>query len=287
MKAVKFLIVALIIISVTGCKNATLKGNTMQEQLKIRFKPSFIPHLDFSIILNEDKGHVLYKEYRPTNMLTGEPKQAILYDSLEFEVKGVDYQKFVETIKEANLENYNSPKMEGFGLDGITTYVEYQLNPTKINKFDFWSPNRNVYVTEYKLLDGFFDFTDKLFEDRKQINYLEDLRGYFDYGLPVRKVADKPLEYRFHSSLSIHEKKDLEDFAKKLPTNEPIIFDCTNAHGMGTVLYPIFRNMIDKNATIYWLLDKEGRMRDQILEIGAKKIYEDKTNILTEINSKH
>ena len=287
MKIIEFSISFLMIISTVNCDNAKQKSHSMQEQLRIRFTPSFIPHLDFTVILNKDKGEVLYKVYRPTNIATSEPPQPILYDSLKFEVSGSDYQKFIENIKDINLENYKSPKMEGIGLDGITTYIEYQHDPTKISKFDFWSPSRKVYITEYKLLDGFFNFTDKIFKDKKQIEYLEDLRGYFDYGLPIRKISDKPLEYRLYSSLSIHEKVDLEDFADRLPTKEPIIFDCTNAHGMGTVLYPIFRKMIVKNTTIYWLSNKEGRMRDQILEIGAKKIYDNKADILTGINEIH
>ena len=44
--------------------------------------------------------------------------------------------------------------MQGIGLDGITTYVHYISNSDNSSNFSFWSPNREVYKVEYKLLDS-------------------------------------------------------------------------------------------------------------------------------------
>lgn len=149
----------------------------MNDLLNISFHPAFLPSLDFTLNIGKQTGEVTCKTYKLRNPATNDPPQTIVYDSLTFLVHGPEYLKFIKRVDSLDLKNHKSPKFEGLALDGISTYVKYNSN-----EFHFWSPNRKVYITEYQLLDAFFDFTNNTFTDKETIKYLGYLKGYFDYG---------------------------------------------------------------------------------------------------------
>jgi len=138
-------------------------------------------------------------------------------------------------------------KKEGV-LDGITIYFEYKSESIE-NKFSFRCPTPKDSV-EFQLINSLFNLFEDTFKKEITNNYIEQLKGYFDFGLLVKHISDNPLEYRFYSFLSANEMDEFYTFMECLPRNEPIIFDFSNFGGMGTMFYDDFEEFIKKNANV-------------------------------------
>jgi hypothetical protein len=169
----------LLMIFLTTMLGCSMKKN-VGEQLKLSFHPSFIPSLDFTLNIEKEKGEVIYKVYDHRIPPSDDTHWTNIIDTLSLTCNSKEYLKFVTIIKEIDFENYKRQE-ELIGLDGITTYVQYISNSSDTTKFDFWSLKRQDNQLEYKLLDAFFDFSEKTFKEKKQIDYLVALKEYYDY----------------------------------------------------------------------------------------------------------
>jgi hypothetical protein len=182
------ILATLLFLGTLSC-NSSKSKEQKHEQLTLRFHPSFTYNLDFTLNIEEDKGEIIYHVYHPRNPATGIPEKTVEYDSLKFVVSGSDYIQFIETIRSIKIQGHKSLKKEG-GIDGIITYVQYISKSLDTTQFDFWSPLRANYPLEYQVLDAFFDFTEKVFTDKKQLDYLEKLKEYFEYNRRIKKNSD-------------------------------------------------------------------------------------------------
>ena len=132
-------------------------------------------------------------------------------------------------------------------LDGIS------FRASKINyrgdTVDFisnYSERNEDALVEYKLLDAFFKLSNKSILDYDGMTELEQIQGYYDYGLPIKKVCEKPLEYRVWSSyiscFGDETKLEFISFLEQLPSDEPILFDLRN----GSISYHCFNELLEE-----------------------------------------
>jgi hypothetical protein len=151
----------------------------MNEQLKLTFHPSFHPSLDFTLKIGKDTGVLSYRKYDQGNPLMNAPFTAG-YDIFNCEVGGDAYLKFVETIRGVNFNDHKRPLREGVVLDGIKISVEYISISSDTVRLDFYTPHRETCGMEYKLFDGFFEFAESVLEKENRLEYIRDLKSYFD-----------------------------------------------------------------------------------------------------------
>jgi hypothetical protein len=171
------LLIVLFIMSFFSCKKIETAKKPI-EQLQLDFHPSFHPYLDFKLTISNSVGILDYKTYRKRNPATGIPEKSEVYDSFRISVRDSNYLKFINTIRSLNFK-HKSLKQDG--LDGIMVYVKYISTVPDTSQFEFWSPNRTQFELEYKLLDAFFEFSEKTFIEPKQAMYFYELKRYFDY----------------------------------------------------------------------------------------------------------
>jgi hypothetical protein len=196
------------------------------------------------------------------------------------EISRTDFQKFSSWLTTQKLTNQKSLLKEGI-LDGITIYFRFK-NDSVDNHFSFICPDPSDSA-EFKIIKSLFNLFENSFKNHLSINYIEHLKGYFDFGLLVKHISDNPLEYRFYDHLSANEYDEFYELMESLPIDKPIIFDFSNFSGMGTMFYDDFEDLIDENPNIYWLVN-EFSMR-QIKEIGVRKnrIFLNRENLLKKI----
>jgi hypothetical protein len=104
------------------------------------------------------------------------------------------------------------------------------------------------------LLDPVFTLLRSHLKEQVEINYIEDLEQYFDFGFPIKQVAHNPLKYRIYGALSVDDAttRKLNDFIDSVPADESIIIDMSNFQSMGTTFYPNFQRLLKRNHHIEW-----------------------------------
>jgi hypothetical protein len=125
-----------------------------------------------------------------------------------------------------------------------------------------------------------------LLRDARSVRILEHLHGYLDLGLPVKMFAGPPPTIRIYGSLSSSDGPALRVAFIRLPDDGPLLVDMSNFHGMGTLLYPVFKHILHRRgSTAWWAV---GHAKDQLEEIGVPPavIFED-SEIATAAVLKH
>jgi hypothetical protein len=151
-------------------------------------------------------------------------------------------------------------------LDGITVSFRFE-DGSSDHSFSYTCPDRSD-PSEFKIIEALFDLFECSFEMPETVNYVERLKGYFDFGLLVKKTSESPLEYRFYSHLSANEAEEFWQFLAGLPADRPVIFDMTNFGGMGTMFYDAIRAFLARNRDVYWLVSPS--TAEQVIEIGVR-----------------
>lgn len=198
-------------------------------------------------------------------------------------INKVIFQQFKDSIEDLDLSRQKSLIKENI-LDGITVYFRFQTEKSD-NRFSFRCPEKSDSV-EFKIITRLISLFENSFKSSTTNDYIENLKGYFDYGLLVKHISDNPLEYRFYSHLSSNEADEFYILMEKLPKDKPIIFDFSNFGGMGTMFYDNFEELIEENPNVYWIVN-ENSMR-QVKEIGVKpnRIYKDRMTLLNKLKNK-
>ncbi len=167
------------------------------------------------------------------------------------EVSNKEFQRFVDSVFPINLTKQKSLE-KGVILDGITIYLKFE-NDSVNNCFSLRCPDPEDSV-EFTIIKTMFDLMENNFKLESTNNYIETLKGYFDFGLCVKHISDDPLEYRFYSHLSSTEAFEFYGLMKSLPRNKPVIFDFSNLGGMGTMFYDDFAKYVKENPDVYWIM---------------------------------
>lgn len=151
------------------------------------------------------------------------------------------------------------------GLDGISINGTI-TSATESYTFTFRSPDKKEQP-DHGYIEAVFDVVDGLTLDTQTNNYLEQISGYFNLGLPIKDLGGNPHRIRIYGHpLS----EDIESFAayfRQLPTHQPLIIDMSNFERMGMILYPIFRQLLTKSPTTCWIAS--GIIQQHLIAIGV------------------
>ena len=270
----------------------------------IEFYPSFIPSSRFVIKKEGEKETISFdniysgKGLLKREGLTVENINSSLLDKdyvkfwtdtlfiKHIENQGIKkefFQQFIDSLNSTDFAEQKSLINEDI-LDGITIYFRFQTEKSD-NHFSFRCPEKSD-SSEFKTITSLISLFENSFKSLASNNYIENLKGYFDYGLLVKHISENPLEYRFYSHLSSNEAEEFYKLIEDLPKDKPIIFDFSNFGGMGTMFYDNFEELIESNPNVYWIVN-ENSMR-QMKEIGVKpnRIYKDRMTLLKKLKNK-
>jgi hypothetical protein len=222
------------------------------DKLTIDFKPSFIKDSRL-ILLKQTNDYLITLE---TDKFTD---KSIISDSdlihLGSYLKDYNFvhKGSVDTIGQENvIENGDTVVYYqlSIGTDGINVYGELLKNDHK-KTFKFWSPDKED--TNHELIEILFKLMYTQFHSQKTINYLEQLEQYFDFGLGLRKLHDKPLTYKLYGSISANEMDELYAFFDSLPIDKKVFIDMSNFNGMGTMFDEDFLELSESHRLITWI----------------------------------
>ena len=180
-----------------------------------------------------------------------------------------DINYFLTAVDSLPVLKMKSPEYPG-GTDGITVYNNITLDTSR-NEFKFWSPRRDRNPQEHKLVESILGLSRRKFATLKQQEYFESLEQYFDFGLPCKITSTSPFEVRIYGHLSSNEEKELNKFVNNLPIDRPILIDATNFGGMGTMFYPLFKKVMQRNPNIVWITQPKGYALEQVKEMGVPR----------------
>ena len=245
---------------------SSVKTEEPTSSIQIYFSPSFMPSSSLKI-----EGDVMSFEVSSFWTDTVKTVYAQTFKLNPNDIKLIEsgFEKFGQEYEE---------KERLPGTDGITVNVISKLlvgNDT----LRFWSPRRETQSEYYLILDPIFATMRAHLIEQAEINYIEQLEQYFDFGFPIKQISDNPLKYRIYGALSVDDEttKKLDDFISSVPTDEPLVIDMSNFQSMGTLFYPNFQRLLGRNNQIKWLAN-EGAYQ-QLVEIGIKESDIEKVQI--------
>lgn len=227
---------------------STLDSFSQINSLTVDFSPSFIEKSKLSIVKE-------ISEYSITIQNSKIDDTWFLADFTlqELQLLFVDYFRLkysLDSIKNAEeremaLRNEHRVTLDGISVKGVL------VDNFGARVFDFHSPGKGTI--DHKLMSVLFKLMYIAFTKPETINYLEQLEGYFSFGLGFKKLKESPLTYKIYESISSDEEKELLDFFRGLPTDKKIYFDMSNFNRMGTMFYKSFKTLCQRNRDIYWL----------------------------------
>ena len=223
------------------------------------FYPSFMHSCAFAIKTNDGAGRIKLTVFNDRDSL----RTAVFADSAA--LNGDDVRFFFTVLDSVPL--FKMATKESYGLDGITVYNVVSQDSLH-NKFKFWSPRKKGAPQEHKLVEAVIGLSRRKFTSLKQQEYFESLEQYFDFGLPCRVTSTEPFEVRIYGNLSSNEEEALTKFVHDLPADKPMLIDMTNFNGMGTMFYPLFRDLKKRNPDIVWVASPKTYIFDQLHEMG-------------------
>ena len=253
------------------CQNSSIPEPKL-DKIIYEFHPSFTYSSNF--IISEGHSSVEFEIYKPAYFFGENKREMITYDRLV-----MDSTKVIRLFDVCQGLSFDSTRVnERMILDGISGRISKYANNQVYEVLRFRSPDRKNYKLDYEAIDAFFLAIEETAASNQNLNeYLENLKGYFDYGLPIKQVNKSPLEFRIWGSLTVNEEKELYEFLDSLPKKEPIIFDMTNFPGMGTIFYDRFRKL-NNNHYICYLVNKD-HLNEDLESIGNCNIYTNREQI--------
>jgi len=245
----------------TSCSNKTNKVDATLADVSYfayyaDFGPAFMPSCRISIIKNDKIGQIKLTVFNFRD--TSRTLRINYVDSVVLTES--DFKYFFNTLDTISLMKMKSDSSMGF--DGIGVNNTCYQDSIK-NAFYFWSPNKGS--KEHKIVEAVIGLSRQKFTAMKCQEYFESLEQYFDFGLPCKKISDNLYEVRIYGSLSSNEEQELNKFINELPSDRPVLIDMTNFEGMGTMYYPLFKNLITRNKKIVWAT----KYNQQLKEIGV------------------
>lgn len=287
----KKLLLLILIGSLISCNN-----NSELKEIQVLFAPSFLYPTQFTIDIKSKtieqytfQNGYFVKEWIDTNADIEHWKDTlVIHYQRSFSIDDEVLNEFLGKLKSSRLDS-TIEKRKPF-LDGIGFRV------SKIGKKnDTISLTSNITrrdedsKLEYKLLDAFFGLANQTIDDYDGISSIENIQDYFDYGLPLRKVNHKPIEYRVWGSFTgcTSDNPKLIAFLESLPSNEPIIFDLRN--GSFSICLNSLLKEYGNQKFIYYYGNPEKTKNEQEIKILKEelKLAISKKNELSILNIKN
>ncbi|MBV1914507.1 MAG: hypothetical protein KUG72_03925 [Pseudomonadales bacterium] len=168
--------------------------------------------------------------------------------------------------KAAELLHMPSDADETIGLDGIEIHIKLNDASLKISK-TIWSPGPLHHQNEFVIIKLVYDVLWQLNVPIFLQEQIEQLSCYFELGLPIKIIEENPYVIRFFGRMSASDQQDLNLLLKKIRDDVNLIIDMSNFDGMGTILYPEFKQLLSRGLPIKWIAND--RVKEQLLEIGV------------------
>lgn len=176
----------------------------------VDFSPSFIDGSHLSIAKENSK-------YSMTIIHNGISEKGILADSLltNLQLIFVEYFKqkctldSIKKIEELEMakNGVHIVELDGIGVEGVL------LDNYNKRSFSFRTPQRGS--NDQMLISTLFKLMFNTFNNPETINYLEQLKGYFPFGVGLKELSESP----FRNGWYYRQLKSM---------NEPILYDKTN-----------------------------------------------------------
>ncbi len=241
--------------------------------LSLDFEPSFISPSKVTLCTKKDTSIIEFTIYKDlTKRDLGLKSQATIAknDITTLSIFLRDYKFSMN--KSRDLFRTDTVLIDGktniintVGTDGISVNGTYTQNNIA-KEFSFWSPRKGS--ENNKLVKQIFTLLSKSFPEEKSINYIEQLEGYFHFGLGIKKISDDPLKYKLYGAITSSEEKEITNFMNNLPFDKDVFIDLSNFNGMGSMFYPLFKSLTDKNKRVYWVKPSPKGLQ-HLCEIGV------------------
>ncbi len=217
-------------------------SNSDLKEVQFFFAPSFLYPTKFNIDI-ENKTIEQYtfqdsyyeKEWIDSTSYKQHRKDTlVVHYKKTFNIDKSELNQFLSELKLSRLDSTVEHRRDV--LDGIGFRVSKINSRNDTISLTSISPSRTEeFQMDFKLLDAFFDLAYNSIDDYDGISGIENIQDYFNYGLPLRKVNENPIEYRIWGSISGC-RDDNQEFLRileNLPNDKPVIFDLRN----GSIAY--------------------------------------------------
>ncbi|GAK91787.1 hypothetical protein JCM19297_678 [Nonlabens ulvanivorans] len=192
------LIIFLLTILLISCNS-----NSDLKEVQFFFAPSFLYPTKFNIDI-ENKTIEQYtfqdsyyeKEWIDSTSYKQHRKDTlVVHYKKTFNIDKSELSKFLTELKLSRLDSTVEHRRDV--LDGIGFRVSKINSGNDTISLTSISPSRTEeFQMDFKLLDAFFDLAYNSIDDYDGISGIENIQDYFNYGLPLRKVNENPIEYR-------------------------------------------------------------------------------------------
>lgn len=218
-------------------------SNSDLKEVQFFFAPSFLYPTKFNIDI-ENKTIEQYtfqdsyyeKEWIDSTSYKQHRKDTlVVHYKKTFNIDKSELSKFLTELKLSRLDSTVEHRRDV--LDGIGFRVSKINSGNDTISLTSISPSRTEeFQMDFKLLDAFFDLAYNSIDDYDGISGIENIQDYFNYGLPLRKVNENPIEYRVWGGSISGCRDDNQEFLRileNLPNDKPVIFDLRN----GSIAY--------------------------------------------------
>ncbi|NUO47993.1 MAG: hypothetical protein HOV80_03965 [Polyangiaceae bacterium] len=137
------------------------------------------------------------------------------------------------------------------GADGISV-LGFSFERGAEVRFADWSPRPGS--KSHRFVHLLYEVARQNLASTEVERRLEELHGYLALGLPWRVMSSSPLVVRIFGSLSTTELPELRAALEQLPLTEPIVLDLSRLAGMGTLLYPMWRQWLEGRRNVRWVV---------------------------------
>lgn len=225
------------------------------------FYPAFLPAATFVIQTHQEAGHLKLTRYKQGD------QQILQSDSVQ--LTAADVRTFFRTL--ANVPLLTMVNQENLFTDGVEVRNKVWQNGVP-HSFTFYTPRKPSQ--EHQVVAAVLGLARRKFPLLPQKTYFESLEEYFDFGLPCEVTATHPCEVRIHGVISADEKwlKDLQAFLQQLPTDQPILIDLTNSHGVAWPYFPLFHALLARNKRVIWVPSQAALTDIQQMGVPASHI---------------
>lgn len=180
----------------------------------------------------------------------------------------VDGSIAAEFLRDATGIKVRQNKQEE-GLDGCDVQLRLRVAGKQMLVSKVWSPTKESAPTEDAFLRALYKVTQRSRIPSYQVEYLEQLYGYFDNIQPRWKVlGGNPFVVRLYARLSSDDIPAFRSLVASLPGDREVIFDVTNLDSTGTLFYDEFLKAT-KEHSVKWRA--RSGWAEQLAKIGIPK----------------
>ena len=218
-------------------------NNSDLKEVQVLFGPSFQHPTKFTIDIKNKtieqytfQSSYYVKEWIDSTSYRQHRKDTlVVHYQNTFPIDNKTLNKFLSELKESQLDSttrHYEPILDGIGyrISKISSEKDTISLTSNIS-----SRNEKSKI-EYKLLDAFFELSNKTINDYEGNFIIESIQEYLSYDetikklkLKIEKISESPIEYRLWGELigCKDENDELLAFLKELPEQTPVIFDLT------------------------------------------------------------